>query len=182
MEIIAARGGLSNTEIRCLERSLARNSLPVAREQISLVLVRNAEEAGTGWAQAVRTHLYEVDGSNPDLSFQYALHLLEGGEGLVEASRWANIALANRSAWTGAQYAERTHSVYKLRAAIAQASWRAAEVQYSATPDEDSEAHAIAMREATADRAKDWWQYCEETGMNSDTALTLCNLSGGTCR
>ena len=183
LQPLAATGALAASEIRCLEGSMSSMTEPRARDRISRLLIAN--EAGRdnedAWRERVRTHLYEIDGSNPTLAFQYSLDLFEGGAGLSEAGQWADVALANRSIWAGDDYNDRTYSVYKLRAAIAQSLWQSAESAYAATPSEDTEALAIAMRQRTGETAKDWFDFAEAKGMESITPKSLCDLADGGC-
>jgi hypothetical protein len=183
LQPLAATGALAAGEIACLERSLDAVTDSRDRDRVSRLLIANEQGRGddVSWRERVHNHLYNIDGSNPALAFQYALSLFESGAGLSEAGQWAEVALANRNAWAGEGYNERTYAVYKLRAAISQSQWQAAETAYAAGPGEDSEALTIAMRSRTGELARQWQQFADGEGMDSVAAKSLCDIAGGGC-
>jgi hypothetical protein len=97
---------------------------------------------------------------------------------------WANVALANRTMWTDDSYTNRVNGVYKLRAAIAQDTWRVSEEAWQANPQEATEAAANKRRERTQVVAREWFGFATQTSQDASIASQLCQLTGAsdTCQ
>jgi len=182
LEAKAMEGGLSAAEVTCLENTLANAPRGLGQEQVSLVLIANTYAKGEveEWEDLVRRHLYDVDPTNPAVSYRYALHLFEKGpENSAYALYWAEEALENRAAWTGDSYTRSVYSLYKLRAAAAQNLWRKAEEDREANPTLDNEEAAAKAREFTTECAREWFDFARETGQEVAIANQLCSMASG---
>ncbi|MBT3223591.1 MAG: hypothetical protein HN348_31355 [Proteobacteria bacterium] len=176
-------GKLSKGEIACLEGSMATAAKQTEKEKISLLLMSNAYSKGDKrqWEKLVKRHLDEIDQSNPDLCYKYALHLSKKGSSRAYGViRWADVALENRTIWTGDTYTSRVFSLYKLRAAASQALWKKAEEEHAASPGEESKSKVTESRNMTKVYAREWLEYAKVAGKDTTQALQLCMSSAGT--
>ena len=94
--------------------------------------------------------------------------------------RWANVALENRTVWTGDTYTSRVYSLYKVRAAASQALWQDAEGEHSKAPSDDSRDKVDKYRNMTKVNAREWYEYARSSGKDASTALQLCISAAGT--
>ena len=69
------------------------------------------------WARLMRRHLEEIDRSDPDMCFKYALHLSKnrGTSSAYGVIRWSESALERKSRWSGPTYTRRVYDLHKLR-------------------------------------------------------------------
>ena len=143
LEPKAMLGKLSPGQTTCLEGRLSKEAKQTTKDKISRVLMANAYASGNKrtWEKLIKRHLDEIDRSDPDLCYKYALHLSKKGvsrsNGVI---RWADVALENKSLWTGSVYKSRVYQLYKLKSSAAQKLWKAAEDKYSASPSPELEA------------------------------------------
>ena len=129
-----------------------------------------------GWERLVRRHLDDIDPADPDISYKYANYLVRlGPDRARSAYRWANVALENRTVWTGATYTTRVSSLYKIRAASAQHMWRSA-----LSAPGGGTAEADRYRDLTRVAAREWLEYAREVGSADEaTASELCREAAG---
>ena len=176
-------GRLSGGQIACLEASFAAAAKQTEKEKISLVLMANAYSSGdrATWEKLVKRHLDEVDQSNPDLCYKYALHLAKKGpsrsHGVI---KWADVALENRTVWTGVTYQSRVTTLYKLKAAAGQKLWKQAEEKHAATNTDETRKMAEEARNMTKVYAREWYEYAKVAGKDTTSALQLCISAAGT--
>jgi hypothetical protein len=175
-----ASPGLSAAEVSCLKAKAAASSSPDAAAASRALIdhYRSTGDAGASLSQ-IQAHLEGLDPNDAELAYAYGLHLYKAGD-LAGAKRWAEAAFANRSSWTGAAYASRTAAVYKLLAAIQQASWQRAEEAAKAGGDSERAAADRAKQE-TARLAREWLGFVEGKGLPADEARALCRSAGGDC-
>jgi hypothetical protein len=183
LEPQAMLGKLNDGQIACLEGSYASAPKQTDKDKISRLLMANAYGKGDtrSWEKLIKRHLEEIDQSDPDLCYKYALHLSKGGAGRAPGViRWSNVALENRTVWTGDTYVSRVSALYKLRAAAAQSIWKAAEEEYAKNPSEDLKKKVEDSRNQTKVFAREWYEYMKSAGKDTTTALQLCISAAGT--
>lgn len=183
LEPPAMLGKLSDGQIGCLETKLADSFKMTDKKKISLLLMSNAFSKGDrkSWETLAKRHLDEIDQSDPDLCYKYALHLGAKGPGRASGViRWANVALENRTVWTGDVYKTRVYSLYKLRSAASQMLWQAAEQEHAASPSEATQSKIEKYRNMTKVNAREWYEYAKVSGKDPTKALQLCMSAAGT--
>jgi len=183
MEPPAMLGKMSDGQVSCLEGKLAASMKMTEKKKISLLLMTNAFSGGdkAKWEELVKRHLDEIDQSDPDLCYKYALYL--AGKGPSRASgviRWANVALENRTVWTGDTYKSRVNSLFKMRAAASQKLWQSAEKEHAASPSEATSSKIEKYRNMTKVNAREWYEYAKVSGKDTTKPLQLCMSAAGT--
>lgn len=183
MEPHAMLGRLSAGQQSCLEGSLAAAAKMTDKDKISRVLMLNAFGKGDipAWEKLIKRHLAEIDQSDPDLCYKYAVHLGKKGAGsATSVIHWSDVALENRTVWTGDTYTNRVFSLYKLRAAAAQMLWQKAEGDFASSPSEKVQADIDKWRAQTKVLSREWYEYAKVAGKDSSKALQLCMSAAGT--
>ena len=169
---------LTPAQIACLEARLRDEADPKARVASSLFLIYNAEGTA-GWATLLRRHLEEIDTSDPDLCYLWALHLTRGGiENARDVIRWAEAALQNRSRWTGETYTVRVSRLATLKTEAANLLWRAA--ARSARMGTVEPGLADGDRDLVARYAQEWLQVTTDP-REIRAARRFCRKAGGNC-
>ena len=182
LEPAAMLGKLNKGQEVCLEESLKTAAKQTEKEKISLLLMSNAYSKGDkpAWEKLVARHLDEIDQSNPDLCYKYALHLSRKGASKSYAViRWADVALENRTVWTGDTYTSRVFSLYKLKAASAQRLWQDAEAAHANAPTDQTKGKVTETRDMTKVFSREWYEYAKVAGKDANTALQLCMSAAG---
>ncbi len=173
LEPPALLGRLSSGQIACLEGRLA-DALPLTiLRKVSRVLMMNAFSARDmdSWQQLIHHHLTELDQSDPNLCYRYALFLTRNLPArAADVIFWADRALENRTVWVGDNYTTRVFSLYKIRAVAAQSLWQAAAEQG------DVDNH----RNVTRVYAREWLEYARAASKDTTKALALCVSAAGT--
>ena len=183
LEADAMVGGLSAAQVRCLEERVATTPRMTDKNTLSRVLMSHAFASGDreGWERLVQRHLDEIDQSDPDLCYKYALHLAKGGAPRAPAViRWADVALENRAMWTGSTYKNRVHSLLRLRARAALALWESAEAEHAEAPSVASQERVARTRNLTKVNAREWLDYARVAGKDPTVAEQLCSSAAGT--
>ncbi len=172
LEVAALRGALPEVERTRLETIAAGSGKPTERDDASRVLMVDAWARGdqAAFLALARRHLLEIDQSDADLVYRYALLV-----GRMEPERWRDVAhwsavaLENRHIWTGDTYQQRVSGLYKLRCGALQSGWARAEVS-----DVD------ALRAETKVCAREWLEFERLAGRDEAKALQLCTSAAGT--
>lgn len=183
LEPQAMLGRMSRGQIDLCEEALSAAPRMTDKDKISRVLMVNAFAKGdkATWERLVKRHLDEIDQSDPELCYKYAVHLSKGGANRANGViRWANVALENRTVWQGDTYTSRVYTLYKLRAAAAQQLWQAAEKTHANDPSDASRKKAEDFRAQTKVLAREWYEYAKVAGKDTTTALQLCMSAAGT--
>ena len=94
--------------------------------------------------------------------------------------RWSDVALENRTVWTGATYTSRVYSLYKFRTIASQKLWKSAEDELSSIPTQDAREKAEHWRDQTKVYAREWYEYAKLAGKDTTTALQVCMSAAGT--
>ena len=176
-------GTLTAGQIQCLEARYSVETKQTDKGKVSLVLMTNAYSRGdhSMWEQLVKRHLDEVDQSNPDLCYKYALRLSKkGASRATEVIKWSDVALENRTVWTGSTYTSRVYSLYKFRTLAAQTLWKSAEDARTSMPTQESKEKADHWRDQTKVMAREWYEYAKVAGKDTTTALQVCMSAAGT--
>ncbi len=182
VEPLAMLGKLSEEQVACLEASLSAASKMTDKDKFSRALMINAYSKGDkrGWESLVKRHLEEVDQSDPDICYKYATHLARKGPSRASAViRWSDVALENRTRWSGDTYTKRVYALYKMKAISGQNLWRSADETYSADPTEANQKSVEKWRNLTKVYAREWYEYAKGAGMDPSVPLELCNSAAG---
>jgi len=171
LEPDAMMGRLTDAQFVCLESEYAQDR---ERKKVSLLLLANAWSSGDKrtWQKLMRRHLAEVDDTDANLHYKYALYFSKkGAKGSESCIRSADNALQRKTTWTGDVLTSRVYSLYTLRAECAQNLWEA---------DVQAGSDASASKARTLDYALEWIAISGELGKDPDKAIKLCNeLDGG---
>jgi len=129
----------------------------------------------------VKRHLEEIDQSDPDLCYKYALFLSKKGAGRAwGVIKWADVSLENRTAWVGETYKSRVYNLYKLRASAGQDLWKSAEEKHAAAPTDETQSAVEEARGRTKTYSREWYEYAKASGKDTTKALQLCISAAGT--
>jgi len=183
LEPSAMLGKMTTAQTKACEASLAAATKMTDKGKISRLLMVNAfsKNDKVTWEALVKRHLDEINQSDPDLCYKYALHLSRKGVGRASGViRWADVALENRTVWTGDVYTSRVYSLYKLRAAAAQKLWGSAEDKHKEGPTEETKAKIDKYRAMTKVMAREWYEYAKVASKDTTKALQLCMSAAGT--
>lgn len=183
LEPAAMMGQLRTGQAKCLEGRVGGESQQTTKDKVSRLLIANAENKGDKgeWERLIKRHLEDIDRSDPDLCFKYALHLSRGGVSRAQGViRWADYALDNKSKWSGTTYKQRVFNLYKLRAEAANKLWQDADEDYAkGERTDEKEAKAAKFRGQAKDFSREWLDYAKVSGQDTKTAMALCVSSAG---
>jgi len=185
LEPAALMGKLSTAQSGCLEKSLGSAGTQTQKDKISRVLLSNAEASGNKkeWERLMRRHLEEIDRSDPNLCFKYALHLSRGGVGRAwGAIKWADYALENKTQWSGTTYKTRVYQLYQLKAEASMKLWQDANnklVEAGGDNREELAAQEEKMRGQAKDFAREWLDYARASGQDTKKPMALCVSAAG---
>ena len=174
---------LSDDEKDCLEAAYARVASQTVKDKISRVLQSDAWAKGDQhrWEGIARRHLEEIDRSDPDMCYKFSLYLSKKGpDAMDEAMRWADVALENRSRWSGDLHVKRVYSLYRLKAMAAQKKWQFLEQKYVEDPSEENLQIKDETRNLTKTLSREWLEYAREAKKDPTVALQLCISAAGT--
>jgi hypothetical protein len=184
LESPAMLGELSEGQRRCLDERIGSERLQTTKDTLSRLLLVNAQAAGDRgeWERLMVRHLEDIDRSDPDLCFSYAIHLhktkdLDNAE---EAVRWAEVALENKQRWEGEIHVKRVYGLLRLRAEAGNRLWLDAEKRYQRDPSGDNDADVRDYRGLAKDTAREWLDYARAAGQPTDTPYKLCMSAAGT--
>ena len=183
VEPFALMGRLSPDLMACLEARLVASEVQTEKADISRVLMVNADAKRDG-AELLRLlarHLEDLDRSDPDLCFTYAVALSrEGLDRAPEVIRWANYALENKQEWNRNTYTRRLVDLYRLRAETANKLWEHHDAVYVETRTDEASADAETWRGHTKQFSREWLDYAEAAEQDRDRARQLCITAAGT--
>ncbi|MDP2311447.1 MAG: hypothetical protein Q8P41_00965 [Pseudomonadota bacterium] len=183
LEPSAMMGQLRVGQSKCLEGRVASEGQQTTKDKVSRIMITNAEAKGdkSEWERLMKRHLEDIDRSDPDLCFKYALHLSRGGTGRAQGViRWADYALENKAKWSGQTYKTRVFGLYKLRAEAANKLWQEAEKEFAeGERSDEKEAKAAKYRGQAKDYAREWLDYAKASTQDTKTAMALCVSSSG---
>ncbi len=183
LEPASLMGRLSDGEIRCLDETLRASDRQTVKNKLSRVLLADAWAKGDThrWETIARRHLEEIDRSDPTLCYKLANHLsAKGADSADETLKWAEVALDNRTQWTGDEYVKRVYALYRLKAVAAQTKWQGLEERYVAKPDETLLQEKDLARNQAKTLAREWLEYARSSGKDATIALQICTSAAGT--
>ncbi len=184
LEPQAMLGKLKEPGIRCLEDSLRTAQKQTVKDKISRVLMADAYAKGEPerWEVMAKRHLETIDRSDPDLCYKYALSVFNTApaDKMDEALRWADVALENRSIWSGDVFVQRVFSLYKLKAMAAQKKWAWLEAEFVRAPTEANNAAKEEARNQTKTLSREWLEYARSASKDTTLALQMCMSAAGT--
>ncbi|MFT4623876.1 MAG: hypothetical protein ACI8PZ_002532 [Myxococcota bacterium] len=183
LEPSAMMGKLQDAEIRCLDGALRDSDRMTVKDKISRVLMKDAWAKGDEhrWEAVSRRHLEEIDQSDPDLCYKFARFMsARGPEHTDETMRWADVALENRSRWTGDVHVKRVYALFKVKTVAAQKKWEYLEAQYIETPTEQLLSQKDEARNQLKTLAREWLEYARQSGKDSTVPQQMCVSAAGT--
>ncbi|MEL6349483.1 MAG: hypothetical protein AAFV53_40645 [Myxococcota bacterium] len=180
LEAPAMMGTLGAGKRKCLEGRLAGTATQTTKNKISRVLIADAEARGDrgDWERLMKRHLEDIDRSDPNLCFKYAIHLAKTGRnnGVI---RWADYALENKQQWSGATYKKNVYALYQLKTKSSNKLWQSAEKKFVEDRSDQNEANAKRWRDTTKNYAREWLDYARATGQSTKSPLALCVSAAG---
>ena len=183
LEPQAMLGRMDDPTVAACENTLASTPKMTDKGKVSRILMVNAFAKGdkATWETLAKRHLDEIDQSDPNLCYKYALHLSKQGSGRASGViRWSDVARENRTVWTGDTYTSRVNSLYKLRAAAAQKLWAKAEESHATEASESTSSKVDKYRAMTKVMSREWYEYAKVAGKDTTKALQLCMSAAGT--
>jgi hypothetical protein len=175
-EAKAIRGALAPAEVDCLEIGYHKAALQTDKAKISRVLLANAYVTNTEqWAVLVRRHLDEVEQSDPDISYLYAMYLFNRERpDFSGAYRYAELAWERRAdRWEGQTYTTRAHNLLRLRAIATLKLWESAEKSAVGKSAQAREA-ADSLRLRTETVAREWLDFDKASELSWMEAAEVC--------
>ncbi len=183
LEPAAITGVLSPAEITCLEGKLGAEPKQTKRDKLSRVLLANADGKGdsTEWMKLAARHLEEIDRSDPDLCFRYALLLNRTGDvdDGGEVLHWVGYALENKQKWQGPAYTSRVYNLLRLQAETVNRMWQEAEGDFLDDRSEEQSAKTDELRGQAKNTAREWLDWAKTTAQPTDRAFNLCQSAAG---
>ena len=182
LEPAALMGQLSPGQTECLEARIVSTSRMTEKDKVSRVLIMDAETKGnrSKWESLMKRHLEEIDRSDPDLCFKYAIFLSRKGVGRAHGViRWSDYALENKATWTGGTFVSRVYSLFKLKAEAANRVWQSAEEAYVADRSDENEGKAQKYRDLTKVYSREWLDYARASSQDTKNAMALCVSAAG---
>jgi len=183
LEPYALMGQLTVSLKECLEARLKKSEQQTVQNKISRVLMMDAEarRQSLRLEKLMKRHLEEIDRSDPDLCFKYALALSRKGVShSEEVIRWVGYSLENKQEWTKSTFKKRVFSLFKLRAEMANRLWSSWDAKYIKDRDAESQANAEMWRNNTKQYAKEWLDYAKLSSQRIKRARNLCITAAGT--
>lgn len=180
LEPLAMLGKLDAPTLACLEAGATTGAL-TSRDRYSRVLLADAWGKGdrAAWSRLAKRHLDEIDASDAEMSYKFALQLQRDGKH-EPTIVWSERSLERAVQWTGDTYVDRVSALHKLRAMAAQALWKQAEEKAVAAPSSEASAAADKARARTKVFAREWYEYTASAGRDATKALQLCVAAAGT--
>ncbi len=183
LEPAAVLGKLSDGEVRCLEDTLRATDRQTVKNKLSRVLLADAWAKGdpVRWEAVAERHLEQIDRSDPNLAYKFSNQLGQrGADRADDAIRWADVALENRTLWSGDEYVKRVYALFRIRAVAAQAKWQSLEEASVRTPTEDLLRERDLARNQTKTFAREWLEYARVSSRDATVAMQICTSAAGT--
>jgi len=183
LEAGAMMGELGAGVVACLDRRLGTERLQTTKNKISRLLIVDAEarKDWESWETLVQRHLEDIDRSDPDLCFRYAvfLHKQGGLEMAEEAIRWAGVALENKQVWETGDFQKKVNGLHRLRAEAAHKLWVDAETQYTKDPSPETDRMTRDYRGMAKSYTREWLDYARASGQRTEKAYQMCLSAAG---
>jgi hypothetical protein len=182
LEPMAITGELTPELAACLETRLTDEKQQTTKDKISRLLMVNADTKGdvAEWTHLAARHLEDIDRSDPDLCFKFALVLSRGGiEDADLVLKWSDYALENKHQWEGPTYMSRVYNLLRLRAETATRLWHDAEADFIDDRSEENAETAERYRGQAKDFAREWLDYARTSAQPVDRAVAICESAAG---
>ncbi len=183
LEPKALMGVLQDGQIRCLDKSIRQAELQTVKDKLSRVLMADAWAKADHhrWEGIVRKHLEEITRSDPDLCYKFALYLSKKGPAHAdETQKWADVALSNKTMWTGAVFSTRVYSLLRLKTLASFRKWQSLEKKLAQAPDPALKEEMGDTRNYTKTLAREWLEYANLAGKDITVAFQICTSAAGT--
>ncbi len=178
LEADAMLGELSKEVIACLEAQLRLERLQSQKSHISTLLINNdqSKKDWKSWELRVRNHLRNIDRSQPDMTFAFAVFLQnKGSEYFKEALYWTDYTFETRNQWPeGQDYMTKSNKLFKLRAQLALELWMQAEKAYTKERTAELDQITKEARGLAKDLSKEWLDYARQAELPANDAFNMC--------
>ncbi len=178
----AAKGTMSNQEIRCLETAALAAAKQTDRKRMGrIVLINHSTACRNGvncgaYEVYQREYFDDIDRSDAEMMYQFAKHLHNKTPRTEarnkEVMLWARRSLDNKSHWKSSQYVLRVNELNEINARAAYDQWSTA----SKSGSSKTAKYQNDARTATID----WLSYLNQLGKDSSEAERLCESVSGT--
>jgi hypothetical protein len=184
LEGVALLGALSPAHSACLEERITTESSQTKKNKISRVLLINSESAKNGeWPRLMKRHLTNIDQSDPDMCFKYALHLSKkrGTSSAYGVIKWSEVALERKTRWSGPTFTKRVYDLHKLRAHAANKLWQRAneDLLNAGSNREELASKEEKARGRAKSLAREWLDFARAASQNTSEAMSLCVSTAG---
>ncbi len=178
----ARTGRLSADQRACVDGQLGSTSDRMAREALSRVLIDDAYARGQRglWVQLVERHLREVDQKDPEICYQYGLHLYQRDHKYEIAIEWANMALEHEYRWSEETRPGKRYNAFSLRGKAARALMGEAEAQWSKYAGQENRMLLNAAQSKARLYAIEWTKLAKELSRDPVEAIEHCMATGWT--
>jgi len=178
LEPEAMMGELPVNAIACLEAKLRLERLQSQKAHISTLLINNDfnKKKWDSWELRVRNHLRNIDRSQPDMTFAFALFLYnKGSEYYKEALYWTDYTLETRNQWPeGQDFVEKSNKLYQIRAQLALEIWMQAEKAYTKERTAELDQLSKEARGLAKDLSREWLDYTRQAELPTNDAFNMC--------
>jgi hypothetical protein len=178
----AREGQLTLGQVRCLEEALRYERRMTRKVDMSRILMADAyvKDETHRWEGIVHRHLTEIDRSDPDLCYLYARYLAGlGEESLLEAIRWAGIALESAVNWQGPERVPRMQHLHRIQTVGAHLMWLKSEAFYQERGEPSAREAAGFWRSQTKALSREWIDFATVTQGEKGLPYNLCFSAAG---
>jgi hypothetical protein len=127
--------------------------------------------------------LSEIDQSDPDMCFKYALHLSNkrGTSSAYGVIKWSEVALERKTRWSGPTFTKRVYDLHKLRAHAANKLWQRSneDLLNAGANREELAAKEERSRGRAKGLAREWLDFARAASQNTSEAMSLCVSTAG---
>ena len=178
LEADAMLGELQIEIIACLEAQLRLERLQSNKSHISTLLINNDlnKRNWDSWELRVRNHLKNIDRSQPDLTFSFAIFLHnKGSEYYKEALYWTDYTMDTRTQWPeGQSFMTKSNKLFQLRAQLALEIWMQAEKAYTKERTAELDQVSKEARGLATNLAREWLDYARQAELPTEDAFNIC--------
>ena len=178
LEPEAMMGELKPDAIACLEAQLRLERLQSKKSHISTLLINNDfnNKSWESWEVRVRNHLRNIDRSQPDLTFAFALYLHnKGPEYFKEALYWTDYTFETRNQWPeGQDFVEKSNKLFQIRAQIALEIWIKLRKAYTKERTAELDQISKEARGLAKDLSREWLDYTRQAELPTSDAFNMC--------
>ena len=174
----AMMGELAPDAIACLEAKLRLERLQSQKSHISTLLINNDfnKKKWDSWELRVRNHLRNIDRSQPDMTFAFALYLYnKGPEYYKEALYWTDYTFETRNQWPeGQDFINKSNKLYQIREQLALEIWMQTEKAYTRERTAELDQLSKEARGLAKDLSREWLDYTRQADLPTNDAFNMC--------